>query len=47
VPAPAAPTESVEASAKSTNDRLQGWVFEIPDYKYDAIFKPMDSLIKK
>lgn len=46
-PATAAPTESVEASAKSTNDRLQGWVFEIPDYKYEAIFKPVDSLIKK
>lgn len=43
----ATPAETVEAAAKSTNDRLQGWVFEIPDYKYEAIFKPVDSLTQK
>ena len=44
-PAPAG--ENVEAVAKTTNARLEGWVFEIADYKYDAIFKPLAELTKK
>ncbi|MFL6549631.1 MAG: DUF4340 domain-containing protein, partial [Povalibacter sp.] len=43
-PAPPAPkpaaTDNVAETAKSMNGQLQGWVFEIPDYKYEAIFKP-------
>ena len=26
---------------------LGGWEFEIPDYKYGAIFRPLDELLKK
>lgn len=42
---PAAPNVAEEAS--STNAKLTGWAYEIPEYKYDAIFKPVDELIKK
>lgn len=42
---PAAP--NVEEEASKTNAQLTGWVYEIPTYKYDAIFKPLDELIKK
>jgi hypothetical protein len=28
------------------NTQLTGWVFEISDYKYEAIFKPATSLLK-
>jgi Domain of unknown function (DUF4340) len=27
--------------------RLDGWEFEIPDYKYSAIFTPLDELLQK
>jgi len=53
-PSESRPTESkpdekqkVEEEAKSTSARLAGWVYEIPQYKYDAIFKPLDELLKK
>jgi hypothetical protein len=47
-PTPAkAPTENVAETVKTTNDQLQGWAFEIPDYKYEAIFKPSTALVKK
>jgi len=42
---PAAPNVTEEAS--STNAKLTGWAYEIPEYKYEAIFKPLDELIKK
>lgn len=45
---PAEPeTPNVEEEATRANARLSGWVYEIPGYKYDAIFKPVDELIKK
>jgi hypothetical protein len=40
-------TPSVEDEAKSTATRTKGWNYEIPEYKYEAIFKPLDSLIKR
>ena len=43
----AKPARNVEEEATKANAQLTGWVFEIPAYKYDAIFKPMDELIKK
>src|SRR5256886_5191050 len=27
--------------------RVGGWEFEIPDYKYAAIFRPLEDLLKK
>ncbi|WP_129642806.1 DUF4340 domain-containing protein [Peristeroidobacter agariperforans] len=38
---------NVEEEAAKANAQVNGWVYEIPAYKYDAIFKPLDELIKK
>src|SRR5438105_14428094 len=35
------------AEAQTRNARLGGWEFEIPDYKYAAIFRPLEELLKK
>lgn len=43
----AAPAQKVADTAKTTNEQLAGWVYEIPEYKYEAIFKPLDGLLKK
>lgn len=42
-----APKDSIEEESGKANTRLQGWVYEIADYKYELIFKPADSLVKK
>lgn len=42
---PAAP--NVDEESTKANAQLNGWVYEIPAYKYEAIFKPLDELIKK
>ncbi len=34
------------AEAQKLNARLSGWEFEIPDYKYAAIFVPVTELLK-
>ena len=46
-PSAAAPATApnVEEEAKSLNEKLSGWVFEIPEYKYNTIFKPLDDLL--
>ena len=45
---PAKPAQpNVEEEASKANAQLTGWVYEIPAYKYDAIFKPVDELINK
>jgi hypothetical protein len=44
-PKPSAATPNVAEEAKSLNEKLSGWVFEIPEYKYNAIFKPLDDLV--
>jgi hypothetical protein len=33
------------AEAGKMNARLAGWEFEIPAYKYDAIFKPLEEML--
>jgi Domain of unknown function (DUF4340) len=33
--------------ADKLNARLKGWEFEIPDYKYNAIFTPLEELLEK
>jgi hypothetical protein len=42
-----ATAKQTEAEAQQRNARLGGWEFEIPDYKYAAIFRPLDDLLKK
>jgi len=36
-----------ESEAQSLTARLGGWEFEIPSYKYDVIFRPLDDLLQK
>jgi hypothetical protein len=42
-----ATAKQTEAEAQGLNARLGGWEFEIPDYKYAAIFRPLEDLLKK
>jgi hypothetical protein len=35
------------AEADALNQRCAGWQFEIPDYKYSAIFTPLEDLLRK
>jgi hypothetical protein len=42
-----ATAKQTEAEARTRNARLGGWEFEIPDYKYAAIFRPLEDLLKK
>jgi hypothetical protein len=44
-PKPAAP--NVEEDAKKLAAKVTGWVYEIPDYKYESLFKPLDQLTGK
>lgn len=37
---------NVEEEARTLNAKLEGWVFEIPEYKYDAVFKPLSNMLK-
>lgn len=39
--------DATAAEAQKLNTRLNGWEFEIPDYKYSAIFTPLDELLQK
>jgi hypothetical protein len=41
------PEQKVRDESNAANQRLSAWVFEIPTYKYDVIFKPVDQLLKK
>jgi len=38
--------KDAEAEAQALNKRLAGWEFEIPDYKYGAIFRTLDQLLQ-
>lgn len=38
--------KSTAAEAQRINSRVQGWDYEIPDYRYDEIFQSMDGLLK-
>src|ERR1700686_3151503 len=39
--------KQTEGEAQRLNARLGGWEFEIHDYKYAAIFRPLEDLLKK
>lgn len=46
--APAEPPKpNVAEDAKKFAAKVTSWVYEIPDYKYESIFKPADQLIGK
>jgi hypothetical protein len=39
--------KDTEAEAQKLNARLQGWEYEIPGYKYDGLFRPLEDLLAK
>jgi hypothetical protein len=39
--------KATKAEAARLNARLGGWEFEIPEYKYNTIFRPLEELLKK
>jgi hypothetical protein len=41
-----AATKDAEAEAHALNTRLGGWEFEIPEYKYGAIFRSLEDLLQ-
>jgi hypothetical protein len=45
--APSSTAKETEAEAKTLEQRLEGWEFEIPGYKYDGMFRPLEDLLKK
>jgi hypothetical protein len=38
--------QATEQEAKALNSRFGGWEIEVPGYKYDSIFQPLDGLLK-
>jgi hypothetical protein len=38
--------KSADAEARRINSRVQGWDYQIPDYRYEEIFQPIDGLLK-
>ncbi len=44
---PTSTAKETEAEAKTLDARLKGWEFEIPSYKYDGMFRPLEDLLKK
>jgi len=38
---------NVAEDAKKVATKVTGWVYEIPDYKYEALFKPVEQLVGK
>ena len=45
--ADAAAAPNVEEEAKTAAAKVASWAYQIPDYKYDAIFRPLDEMLKK
>ena len=39
--------KATEAQAATLNAQTKGWEYEIPPYKYDTIFRPLEDLLKK
>jgi hypothetical protein len=39
--------KETEKEAQSINTRVQGWEIEIPSYKYDAMFRPLEESLAK
>jgi hypothetical protein len=49
-PTPAAPSTKTAAEIRTDSEtlakRTDGWVYSIPGYKYDTIFRPLDQLLQ-
>jgi hypothetical protein len=44
---PTSTDKATEAEAKTLAAKLNGWEFEIPAYKYDGMFRPLEELLEK
>ena len=44
---PSSTAKETETEAKTLAAHLNGWEFEIPSYKYDGLFRPLEDLLKK
>ncbi|MDB6090243.1 MAG: hypothetical protein JWN85_3027 [Gammaproteobacteria bacterium] len=44
---PRATAKDTESESQQLATQLAGWEYEIPSYKYDAIFRPLEDLLKK
>jgi hypothetical protein len=40
-------SKDAQAEADTINQRMKGWQFEIPSYKYQPLFRPLEELLKK
>ncbi len=45
-PAGADPGE-VRAQVQKLNEKTNGWIFELPSYKYDTLFRPLGEMLEK
>ena len=45
--APKSTAKETADEAQKLEARVKGWQFEIPNYKYDALFRPLEDLLKK
>jgi hypothetical protein len=44
---PRSTAKETEAEAQTLTAHVTGWEFEIPSYKYDGMFRPLEDLLKK
>jgi len=44
---PRSSAKETQAEAANLEARLKGWEFEIPSYKYEGMFRPLEELLKK
>src|SRR5262249_6644566 len=44
---PTSTAKETADEAQKLDARVKGWQFEIPNYKYDALFRPLEEMLKK
>jgi len=44
---PTSTSKETQTEAQTLEARVKGWEYEIPSYKYDGIFRPLEELLKK
>ena len=44
--APKSTAKETADEAQKLESRVKGWMFEIPNYKYDALFRPLEEMLK-
>jgi Domain of unknown function (DUF4340) len=44
---PRSTAQATQTEAQTLESQLKGWEFEVPSYKYDGMFHPLEELLKK